>query len=354
MKKTFRSLIITSALWLAVLPAAFAEEKSVSMSGTIEPECVQMISAPTSGSIVECAETGDRVKAGDTLAVIDTVRVYAPCDGIARGIRAEEGDDLSAVSTAYGGVMYIEPTSRYIIQATTQNAYDANENRMIHVGETVYLTSVNNSERTGVGVVTSVTGENYTVEVTESNIRLNETCRVSRDEDSTETKSRIGQGKTQRNNPVAVTADGSLVKLHVQEGEAVNQGDLLMEIVPDALEADASNELKADQDLIVLSQISGKGSAVQKKQTILQVFPVGTLQAVVQVYEEDLDSIQEGDPVQVKLDVDSERYVYEGTIEKISYVPSESSGGVAYDVTVSFENDDFVRMGMSVTVETEK
>lgn len=353
MKKRIRVLAMLAAAMLLLSGAALAAGNEISMSGTLQPAKIEVITAPMTGSVIECAaEAGDFLKAGDAMLTIDTVRVYAPCDGTVAGLRVEEGDSLSMVQAIYGAAMYVEPKSEYVISASTANAYDSNDNRMIHVGETVYLTSVNNSSRTGVGLITSVAGENYTVEVVENNIRLNETCRVSRDEDDDETEARIGQGKTQRNNPVAIQAEGSVVKLHVREGDEVKKGDLLMELAPDMQIQEAVSAVKAEKDCIVLNVTAGEGGAVQKGQPIMQVFEAGRLCAVVQASEDDLLGLEVGGEVIVTLDIDPEEYVYEGVIEEISYVPVETLTGAAYEVTVSFENDKFVRMGMSVTVET--
>ncbi len=350
MKKIIRVLMCAMLIAGMLVPCAMAQ--SISMSGSLQPADVEIITAPLSGSVLECeAQTGDRLETGDALIVIDTVRIYAPCDGVVAGLRAKEGDSLSWINAFYGAAMYVEPMSEYIIQGSTTNAYDSNDNRMIHVGETVYLTSVNNSSRTGEGIITYVDGENYTVEVIDSNIRLNETCRISRDDDSSAEKGRIGQGKTKRNNPVAITADGSVVKLHVSEGDEVKMGDLLMEIAPDQLGGKTESTLTAAQEYVVLSMLVSEGGAVQKGQPVAQVF--GELEAVVQISEDDLLKVEVGDVVNVFLDIDPDEYKYKGTVEKISYVPSQSAmGAVMYDVTIRFENDEVVRMGMSVTVET--
>jgi len=354
MKKIIRVSACVLALMLVLICAASAKEApTVSMSGRLQPERIRVITAPMTGSVSVCeTRTGDKLTAGESLMTIDTVCVYAPCDGTVAGLRVQEGDSIAPIAALYGAAMYIEPTSLYMISASTTNAYESNDNRIIHVGETVYLTSVNNSNRVGKGLIISVSGENYIVEVTESNIRINETCRISRVEDSEKSSGRIGQGKTQRNNPMPVTAEGSVVRLHVAEGEQVRRGDLLMEIAPDYLNGAIENEVKAEYDCIVLAVMASEGSVVQKGQPIAQVFEAETLQAVVLISEDDLPNVNVGDEVDVMLDLDPDEYSYRGTIEHISYVPAESVMGTMYEVTVSFRNDDFVRMGMSITVET--
>ncbi len=352
-KKSVCALAMLLAALMLAAPAALAE--TVSMQGTLQPGDIQLIAAPISGSLIDVEiEAGYLIEAGSVMLTVDPVRVYAPCDGVIAGLRAEAGDSLSAAAAIYGAAMYVEPDAEYIIHATTMNAHDSNENRMIHVGETVYLTSTANWNREGVGRVTSVNGESYTVEVLMSNLKLNETCHISREPDVEETEGRIGQGKTQRNNPVAVTGTGSVVKLHVQEGDEVVKGQLLMETAPDALGGPVENAVISDGKYVILSVTAGEGTPVQKGQTVAQAFAYGTLQAVVQATEDDLLYMEVGDEVTVSLDVDPERFSYEGVIEAISYVPVQTAAGNAYEVTVRFENDGFVRMGMSVTVETKE
>lgn len=355
MKKTMKTLAVMLLVLCMGFPAMAAEQESVSMSGMLQPADILRITAPFSGRVMLCeAAAGDLIAAGDALMQLDTMHIYAPCDGIVAGLRAGEGDSLSMINALYGAAMYVEPDSRYIIYASTAKAYDSNDNRIIHVGETVYLTSINNYSRTGEGLVTFVEGDNYTVEVTEGNLRLNETCYISRDEDHEVEKGRIGQGKTARNNPQPVTAEGSVVKIHAAEGDQVKRGQLLMEIAPDARTEAESGVIRAGEDLIVLSVLTDEGAQVQKDQIVCEVFPVGTLQAVVYVEEDDLLSIRVGDNVTVELDAAPEEYSYEGRIESIAYVPAEGMNEVCYEVRVQFENDGIVRMGMSVTVETER
>lgn len=144
-----------------------------------------------------------------------------------------------------------------------------------------------------------------------------------------------------------------MLKLHVQEGDEVRKGDRLMEVAPDMLEGKTESVIAAEKDWVVPAVSAAEGGAVQKGQPAAQVFEADTLRAVVQAEEEDLKALAEGDKITVTLDIDPEKYTYEGVIEKISYVPVQTAMGLTYEVTVSFENDGFVRMGTSVTVETK-
>lgn len=344
-------VILLIALSLMITPAL--AEGNLTLSGTLEPAKTETITAPFSGRIERAnLKAGDFAAASDVLFEFSTTKVYAPCDGTVASLRIVEGDSLADVGKIYQAPLYIEPTSEYVISATTSGAYDKNDNRYIHIGERVYLTSTNNSKRTGEGIITSVDGTDYTVEVLESTIRLAENCRISRDPDSDESKGRIGSGKTKRNNPVAVTAEGSVLKLYVTEGSAVKKGDVLMEVVTGDLRGAAlfGNGVSAEADIVMQSVIAAVGDSVQQGQPLATVFPVGTLVAVVQVDESDLAGIEVGDNMMVELDGSSGTISYKGTVEKISLIANLEANGIAYDVTISFKNDDFVRQGMSVTV----
>lgn len=113
MKKMIRVLACVLVLLMVVSSAAWADNEQVVMSGSLQPTDMEVITAPMSGSVLECAaKIGEKLTTGDALVVIDTVRIYAPCTGTVAAVRAKEGDSLSAISALYGAAMYVEPRSR--------------------------------------------------------------------------------------------------------------------------------------------------------------------------------------------------------------------------------------------------
>ncbi|NLG24103.1 MAG: HlyD family efflux transporter periplasmic adaptor subunit [Clostridiales bacterium] len=333
------------------LAAPAGAEGELSLTGTLQPDRILAITAPFSATVIAArADAGDLVRAGEILFELETTKVYAPCDGTVAGLRAAEGDRLADVAAVYPAPLYIEPTSRHVINASTSGAYDKDANRYIHVGETVYLTSTASSSRSGEGIVTSVDGADYTVEVQSGSLRLNENCRISRNPDSDESKDRIGSGKTRRNNPVAVVAEGSVLKLHVAEGDQVKKGDLLMEVAQGDLPGGAGGWVTTDQDCVVQSVSAGVGDAVQRGQALATVFPVGTLVAAVPIDESDLPAIAVGDNVTIELDATADGAGYRGTVRSIAYAADAGAASPTYRAIIEFENDGFVRQGMGVTV----
>lgn len=353
--RTIAIWMISLVLVMACMGAALAEG-SLSLTGTLEASQTVAITAPFDATVLESnIKEGDVLAPGDAMFEMSTTKVYAPCAGTVAGVWAAEGDNLEDVAAVYDALLYIEPASPYIISASTARAYNTTENKYVHVGEPVYLTSTSSKSRTGTGVLTSVDGSSYTVEVLTGNLHINETCYISRDEDSSKEKGRIGSGKTARNNPVAVEAEGSLLKLYVKDGDTVEKGDLLMEVTNGSLKGKSlsGSTLSAGEAWVVLGVNVSVGDGVTEGQTLATVFPDGSLDAVVQVEEADLGSIQAGDAVTVALDGFSEKKEYAGKVQSISSVANGEANGVAYDVAVTFANDGLVRQGMSVTVTTE-
>lgn len=352
MKKSMGLLLaITLAFTCAASPALSEEEYS--FSGKLQPQSVMTIVAPFDGTVTACSpKAGDLVAQGDALATLDTTRVYAPCDGTVAAVFAAQGDALSDVLKVYEAAVFIEPASTLTLDASTASAYNSLETKYVHVGENVRLYSSASDEREGAGVVISVSGTSYVVEVLSGNLRIGESCHVSRSEERGATRQRVGGGRTRRSDPVAVTADESVLKLYVRQGAAVRKGDLLMETVPGDLKNVAATDASvyASADCVILSAPASVGASMKQGQPMFTAYAAGTLEAVVQVDENDLDAVAVGGAATIELDGADDRPAIDGTVRAVSHVPTEGASGVSYDVYVTFENDDYVRQGMSVTV----
>lgn len=326
-------------------------EDELTLSGSLLPSNEVTVTAPFGGAVLSCGlRAGDMVSAGDALFELDTKKVYAPADGVIAAVLVAEGQGLA--DTVYAAPIWLEPASPYIINATVSGANNATETKYIHAGERVHVLATGSDERSGNGIVTSVSGTSYTVEVLDGNLRIGESCNISRSDDPDDTKLRIGSGRTTRNDPIAIAADGSVLKLHVKQGDTVKKGALLMETVSgDIMNKSLSDSVKrAEADCVITSVSASVGMTAQQGQPMLVMYESGTLEAVVRVDEDDLIRIAAGDKVVVEPDCASGEKLYDGVVRAISYVSAADEKGVAYKAYVTFENDGFVRQGMSVTV----
>ena len=145
MKKRIAMIAMMASL---VTTTAFAE--GVKIDGSIKSAETKTILAPYSGVVGNYAVTaGDAVNMGDALFALRTEQIYADFDGTVTAVFAQPGDSAASVEDRYGALAYIEQDVLYRAECTTTGGDSDNENKMIHVGEKVYIRSTSNSDRVG-------------------------------------------------------------------------------------------------------------------------------------------------------------------------------------------------------------
>lgn len=334
---------------------AYAGAETISLSGTVSAKDTYQVYAPAGGTVESVsALAGQTVQPGDVLMTLRTTKVYATEDGTVTGVFAQPGDDAEAVAERYGAVLYMESDSRYTISASTANAYDAAENKYVHVGEKVYLTSRADSDHVGEGFIQAVSGTSFTVEVTAGNLELSETCNIYRDAEK-EASSRIGRGKISRMDPIAVTGTGSVVSVAVQDGDQVTRGQLLFETLTGACDglSISGADICAEVAGIVGAVNAEEGGALEKDSLAAVIYPAGSMQIIAQVSETDLRSISVGDRVEIELNWNAgQAQTSEGVVSMISFLADTTDDEAVYDVYIDFTPDDDTRLGMSALITT--
>lgn len=347
---------ILAAMLLTPL-AAFAEETpesgvstAVTANGVVESGNVYQVTAPFSGVLLPFDwELGDSIEAGETLFELDTVKIYSPVDGVVRAIFAEEGDLCEDTIGLYGMIACIEKKNDQIAECSTSGAYNDEENRLIHVGETVYFEQSNDKDNDGEGRVISVDGSNYVVELTAGDFENGDSIKLYRDE-KMGTKSCIGTGTVARAADVTVAGSGRVLRRAVSEGQQVKKGQLLFELAAQDAAADVEDaEIKASQSgALEVAQIVS-GQQVYKGQLLARIHDLTNLNVVAEVDEIDLDRIHPGDTLVIELD----RYPGEqftGTVTDIAQIGKAKQNATYYDVTLSFTTNLEVLPGMNATV----
>ena len=343
------------ALMLLCAPA-LAE---LALDGSVVAGGSETVRAPFGGIVEEIrVRAGDLVNVGDAVASLVTTRVYAPQDGTVASVCAQPGDGAEGVIARYGAVLYIEPTNRYIVQASTEKAYNSSTTRSVHMGEKVYLSCTKDGSHRGTARVTKVEAAeeagvtNYTLEVTGGDFYIGETVGAFRSSDFN-AESRIGRGTVGQAEAIAVAGEGSVLKLHVSQGDAVERGQLLFETVTGALDGlyAGDSAIAADVSGIVASVDAQSGAAIEKDAGIITVYPLEKLQIEARVSVLDLYAVHEGDKVEIEFDLDPNSLRrYSGTIESISYLTSGEENQTYYSAYISFTADEHVRLGMPAIV----
>lgn len=364
MKKITRTIL--AAMLLISLLSGCAQEAAPAMAqtmetqtggaglntvtGTVEASHTYPITAPFGGTLLAFdVRRGDTVMKNDAVFEIDTVKVYAPYSGIVRGVRAMPGDSAQAVQARYGALCSIEPEQTMIVRASTGGAYDRNDNKIIHIGETLYVKSRNNSRITDTGVVTSVSAGAYTVELMTNALEMDESVSLYRESDH-RTDSKVGKGRVARSAPIPVNAQGSVLAVHVLEGQQVQKGDILFETSSSSIDSAAiSNVIHAPQSGILGDIAVSAGQSVQKGQLLAAILDPADMYVAASVDEMDLGGLSKGDTVSIIFDSLPEK-TFEGTIEAISGLGKQKQNASYYEVRVSFTPDSNVKLGMSATV----
>lgn len=350
---------IWAALALTLSLPACALGETV-FSGEVTAGNTQVIAAPYGGVVEQVSvRAGDSVKIGDPIAVVETTRVYAMTDGTVSGVFASEGDAADGIKERYGALVYIEPINRFTLECSTEKAYNSSENRYIHIGETVFLSCTKDGSHQGRGMVTAIDKEDeskFTVEVTGGEFYMGETVNIFRSEDYA-SASRIGRGTVGRTAPVAVTGEGSVLKMHVRAGDKVERGELLFETVTGTLDGLYAPDTKvvADRAGVIASVDASNGTAVEKGAKIATIYPEDDIKVKMVISEADLQDVTVGAQADIEFnwDADSGRR-FAGTVSSISYMSEKAeeggSSGANYVAYIDFEPDETVRIGMTVVV----
>lgn len=347
MKKA--SIAALMAVCLMGSGAACAQETALRLDGAIEAGQTLTISAPYSGMTGDyTVRAGDELAAGETLFTISATEIIADCDGVVAALYAQPGDSADYIAGRYGALAYLEQDVVYTGECTISGAASDSENKVVHPGERVYVRSVSSNSRKGTARILSVSGKSYTLEVeTSDDLRVDEQIKVYRESDF-DSDSCIGSGKLNRADPVAVSAEGYVLGVHVKEGDTVSRGDLLMTVVPDRIrKTGGDGAVCMPEDGVLLSVSARSGTQIEKDAPMATYCPAGSMQLVCSVDENDLSGLRPGMRATVTLDALPEETI-PATLVRIARAANEKG---EFDVTFSLEAGDSLRVGMSATAE---
>ena len=357
-----KRIISMGAALCAALTLSSASAQTV-LPGEVTARTAQVISAPYGGWVNDVrVRVGDSLHIGDPIATLETTKVYAQAEGTVSGVFASEGDSAEGIEKRYGGLLFIEPINRFTLSCSTEKAYNSSENRYLHIGETVYLSCTKDRSHQGTGVLTAIDAEDeskYTVEVTGGAFYMGETVNIYRSGDH-DSQSRIGRGTVGRTPTIAVTGEGSVLRMHVRAGDRVERGELLFETVKGTLDGlyAPDQQIVSPLDGVVAAVDAANGAAVEKGDPLVTVYPTDCLQIQILLTEEDLCDIRVGKEASIEFNWDNQRRKrYEGTVSAISFLSRKDDEAEAslsqpaqYLAYVDFTPDETVRLGMTVAV----
>ena len=342
MKTKWTALLPLTALTVCTAAGALAATANATL---VAPETVK-ITAPFAGTLLPFGLTaGEEVAAGDALFALDTTPVYAPQAGKVAAVFAAAGDDASGVSNRYGALAVIEPEHPLYVDADNANAYNDDDNRYLHAGETLHLKC--NSEK-GTGVVTGVNGDDYTVEILTGSFEVDDTVRCFR-ESAMPSNSETGRGKVRRYPDVAVNASGRVARVHVQPGDVVETGDLLFEMIDAQSEKNASAEIAAPVSGAVSALHAASGAQVYRGQLLCEIVDLSRLELSAEVDELDVGQVRVGDVLSYTLDAYAGQ-VFTGAVTEIRPIGTARQNATYFDVRITAPQGVTLLPGMNATV----
>ena len=338
-------LSVFTALLLALTLVCACALAATANATIVAPDTVK-ITAPFAGTLKPFDLTATQeVAAGEALFEIDTVPVYATQDGTVAAVFAGVGDDASGVQSRYGAMAVIEPALALYIDADTAQAYDDDDNRYLHAGETLYLKCGNEK---GTGRVASVSGKDYIVEILTGSFDVGDTVRCFR-ESSTPSDSETGRGKVKRYDDVNVVSDGRVAKVHVKPGDTVKVGDLLFEMIDAQSAKDASPVIAAPVSGAVSAVYVASGAQVYRGALLCEIADLSTLELSVEVDELDIDRVKIGDVLSFTLDAYAGQ-TFSGAVTEIRPIGSARQNATYFDVRVAAPQGVTLLPGMNATV----
>ena len=341
MNKKALTLLLALAL-CACAPLALAATANASI---VAPETGKIV-APFSGTLLPFDLTaGDSVGAGQTLFTMDTIPVYAAQNGTAAAVFAQVGDDAAGVCAYYGALAVVEPEHPLFVAASTDQAYDRDENRYIHAGETLYLKC---GDEEGVGLVTSVSGSEYVVQILSGGFEPRDTVRCFRSSDMA-SKSETGRGRATRYPDAQVTAVGRIAAVYVAPGDSVKTGDLLFEVIDPQAERGVSAEIVSPMAGAITRLAAVSGAQVYRGQLLCEVADLTALELSAQVDEIDLGGVKVGDTLSYTLDAYPDE-VFSGVVTQIRPIGEARQNATYFDVRLTAPQGRTLLPGMNGTV----
>ena len=321
-------------LLLALLLTASALAEAY--EGVTAPLSTAAVTASVSG-IVEAldVEAGVRVKSGDVMASLKPERAFAAQDGSVSLLNAGEGDKID------GTLLELMPLERYLIYCTVNKAYQSAESTLVHSGETVYVRCTADGSHRAVGVLTHIEGEEYRVVTLGGELYLGETVYLYRSDAFTASQ-RIGIGTMVANDTQSYEAIGTVSRLMVDEGDAVERGQLLYEINGGTIDAPVSG--------IVTAVNVSAGDAVEEGQAVAEIVPDDQVCVEIQVDESAASSFSRGQQVTLTQTFDAGERTFDGTVIDSAWLAEDA----LYTVRILPDADTQLPLGMSVTVRTQE
>ena len=386
--------------YVQVSPEKRDISNALSGTGTLNPANTYNVKSLVAGKVLTSAiEEGDVVEEGTVLYTVDSSDATTKAEQASialqqaqrsydktadrQYVRAEVAGVVSTLKVAKGDevtsgqeVAVIRDSSKMILQLEFPAADAAN----FSVGQSAEVTLDGTFEVLN-GTVTAVTGTDAlstgnlltrTVTISVRNAGGLTTAQAATASINGVSCIASKNFQYQAERTLTTLSAGTVTAINVQEGGAVNKGDIVLQLSGDDLteaiqsageslrsaELNMNNMQEAMNNYTVTSPISGTiieknakaGDALATGADLCTIYDLSYLVMVINVDELQVSSLSVGQSVQVTADAVPDK-TYIGTVTRVSMKGNSNGGTTTYPVTVRIDETDGLRPGMNANAE---
>lgn len=126
------------------------------------------------------------------------------------------------------------------------------------------------------------------------------------------------------------------------------ENDDTVKVGENILEYTNGTYLTAPYDCVIISNSVPETEKKCTSGNYIEVSNLDTLVTTISINENEVNNVAVGQEVEIKLTADESK-TYKGTITKLDSIGEYQASGSTFSATVEFENDDTIKLGMSVS-----
>ncbi len=339
-----KRIIAVLAVFMLIVPAALASDYQWMFDGKVKAGKEISLQVPFSGSIKSIlVKENELIKKDTPIFEVEGDICYAPVDGTVGVILAKPGDNLATTKELLKASIYINTNDNGTIKCTYLHSSRPYEFRVAQLGEKVYIRNRSDETQVGEGVVVARDKDGYTVKITEGDMRFDSKVFIFRSS-TYDAKMRLGSGTIARTDPVAVNAEGTLIKMLCSRGDKVKAGDPLFIFTKSSYDGE-DPIVKMPQDGVITKFDKKVNDTAEVGTGIANYIASDDMYVSANLNELEISRIKVGDKLTANIESLNLKDI-ECTVDSIAFIPDDKG---LYEVKLLSNKIKELRVGTTLT-----